>query len=82
MASEQQFVSVDTSGLWYRTQSYLANAADDGVEQDRHRIFIVGIRSDLTSAWTPPEQTHSAAAREHSKWISGDYFEGSFSDFC
>lgn len=63
------------SGLWYRTKSYVANAADHGVAQNRHRIFIVGVRSDNTTDWTAPAETHSVAALEHSKWISGAYFD-------
>lgn len=42
----------------YRT----LNAADHGLPQTRHRVFIVAVRADLAEHWAWPEATHSAQA--------------------
>jgi len=45
--------------VWFR----LVNAADYGVPQIRHRVFVVAFRRDLGLAeWQFPAQTHSEAA--------------------
>lgn len=44
------------SGLKYRTQFKLLNAADYGVPQIRERVFIVGLRSDVLGEWRWPER--------------------------
>jgi DNA (cytosine-5)-methyltransferase 1 len=51
------------------------NAADCGVPQRRHRVFIIGFRSDVASDWTFPKPTHSLAALLASQWIEGDYWD-------
>lgn len=51
------------------------NAADFGVPQNRHRVFIVGFRSDVGARWAIPSPTHSRAALLQSQWLSGDYWE-------
>jgi DNA (cytosine-5)-methyltransferase 1 len=39
------------------------NAADYGIPQVRHRVFVVAFRRDLgLTDWRPPARTHSAAA--------------------
>jgi DNA (cytosine-5)-methyltransferase 1 len=48
-----------SGGLRYRVHVHLANAADYGIPQQRHRVFFVGFRSDVTSDWSFPSQTHS-----------------------
>jgi DNA (cytosine-5)-methyltransferase 1 len=53
----------------------LLNAADYGVPQQRHRVFIVGFRSDLGREWSFPEPTHSLDRLLWDQWISGDYWE-------
>lgn len=45
------------SGLKYRVNFKLLNAADFGVPQIRERVFIVGIRSDIRGEWTWPTPT-------------------------
>ena len=42
----------------YKVSSKLLNAIDFGVPQQRSRIFIVGIRSDLGQRYSFPEPTH------------------------
>jgi DNA (cytosine-5)-methyltransferase 1 len=46
----------------YRVKWKLLNAADYGVAQDRLRVIIVGIRSDLDSAYAYPDATHGPQA--------------------
>lgn len=60
--------------LSYRVTSHLVNAADYGVPQQRHRVFIVGFRTDTQIAWTFPERTHSRDALLRSQEI-GEYWE-------
>jgi DNA (cytosine-5)-methyltransferase 1 len=49
------------------------NAADYGLPQIRHRIFIVGFRLDLDIAWDWPKLTHS---RDALLWaqLNGEYW--------
>jgi DNA (cytosine-5)-methyltransferase 1 len=46
----------------YDLQFKLVNAADYGVPQIRHRVFVVGFRQDLGINWRFPEPTHSEGA--------------------
>lgn len=61
--------------LNYRVVWQLLNAADYGVPQKRERVFIVGFRSDLHLGWTFPKPTHSKAALDHKKFVTGEYYE-------
>lgn len=61
--------------LNYRVMPTLVNAADYGVPQQRHRVFIVGFRGDLDVEWSFPTATHSKRALLHSQWITGEYWE-------
>jgi DNA (cytosine-5)-methyltransferase 1 len=63
------------SGLTYSVSAHLVNAADYGVPQSRHRVFIVGLRSDLECSWRFPSPSHSYEALVHSQWISGEYWK-------
>lgn len=45
----------------YRVTSRLLNAKDYGVPQDRERLFIVGIRTDLNKEYVFPKKTHGKA---------------------
>lgn len=42
----------------YSTTFHVANAADYGVPQNRWRVFFVGIRTDLSGTFIPPQPTH------------------------
>ncbi len=61
--------------LSYRVVYRLLDAADYGVPQHRHRVFIVGFRSDLQKAWSFPNATHSYDRLLWDQWVSGDYWE-------
>ena len=61
--------------LQYNVTYTLANAADFGVPQQRHRVFIVGFRSDVEAEWSFPEETHSREALLADKWVTGSYWE-------
>ena len=63
------------SGLSYRVQPTLVNAADYGVPQRRERVFIVGYRSDLDVNWEFPARTHSFNALLHAQWVTGEYWD-------
>lgn len=61
-------------GVLYNVVIRLLNAADYGVPQKRERVFIVGIRDDLATAFHFPDATHSQDALLWSKWRSGEYW--------
>jgi DNA (cytosine-5)-methyltransferase 1 len=63
------------SGLKYNVIYQLLNAADYGVPQIRHRVLIVGIRSDLGLQFSFPQATHGQDALLYDKWITGEYWE-------
>lgn len=69
---------VRTSGykqsLEYNVVYRLLDAADYGIPQHRHRVFIVGFRSDLGVEWNFPMATHSEDRLLWDKWITGDYW--------
>lgn len=50
------------SDLQYQVVTRLVNAADYGVPQHRHRVFLIGFRTDLEVDWAFPAQTHSGPA--------------------
>lgn len=64
------------SGLVYRVYRQTINAADLGVPQLRSRVFLVGIRSDISGAnnWKNVTFTHNQDALLYDQWISGDYW--------
>ncbi|RYZ65143.1 MAG: DNA (cytosine-5-)-methyltransferase, partial [Proteobacteria bacterium] len=45
--------------LRYRVHLHQANAADFGVPQHRHRVFFIGFRSDISTDWSFPKETHA-----------------------
>ncbi|MBU1695239.1 MAG: DNA cytosine methyltransferase [Verrucomicrobia bacterium] len=61
--------------LSYRVVYRLLDAADYGVPQHRHRVFIVGFRSDLGREWSFPEPTHSLCRLLWEQWVTGSYWE-------
>jgi DNA (cytosine-5)-methyltransferase 1 len=48
--------------LRYEVIPTSVDAADYGVPQHRHRVIIVGFRSDVNAKWSFPQPTHSGAA--------------------
>ncbi len=63
------------TGLKYNVIYQLMNAADYGVPQHRHRVLIVGIRSDLKLQFSFPQQTHEQDGLLYDMWVTGDYWE-------
>lgn len=63
------------SGLSYRVIPTVVDAADYGVPQRRHRVFLVGFRVDVDADWSFPEATHSLEALAFSQWRSGEYWD-------
>ncbi len=61
--------------LSYRVVYRLLDAADYGVPQHRHRVFIVGFRSDLQKQWSFPEPTHSYDRLLWDQWVSRTYWD-------
>jgi len=61
--------------LSYRVVYRLLNAADYGVPQHRHRVFIVGFRTDLQKEWSFPEPTHSYDRLLWEQWVTGTYWD-------
>ncbi len=61
--------------LKYNVIFQLFNAADFGVPQHRHRVLIVGIRSDLKLQYSFPQKTHAYEALLYDKWVSGEYWD-------
>lgn len=47
------------AGQGYHVTHHLVNAANYGVPQNRRRVFIVGIRSDLNVEFKTPKETHA-----------------------
>jgi DNA (cytosine-5)-methyltransferase 1 len=62
-------------GLTYQVSIHLADAADYGVPQHRHRVFFVGFRSDLDARWFFPTATSSPDELLREKYVSGDYWD-------
>lgn len=63
------------TGLSYKVVYRLLDAADYGVPQHRHRVFIVGFRSDMGKEWSFPEATHSYDALLWEQWVTGSYWD-------
>lgn len=52
----------------------LLNAADYGVPQVRHRVFVVGFRADLGTSFEFPQSTHSFEALVWDQSVGGEYW--------
>jgi DNA (cytosine-5)-methyltransferase 1 len=63
------------TGVTYRVQYKLLNAADYGVPQTRERVVIVGVRSDIDTEWIFPEETHSEDRLLWEMYVSGEYWK-------
>lgn len=60
--------------LTYRVTIHLADAADHGVPQRRHRVFFIGFRSDLCPGWCFPAPSHTRAELIRAKYVTGAYW--------
>jgi DNA (cytosine-5)-methyltransferase 1 len=63
------------SALSYNVTINLADAANYGIPQRRHRVFFVGFRKDLHVGWSFPAATHTQDDLIRSKYVTGDYWE-------
>lgn len=70
---QKEHTSVQTD-LRYNLVTTLVNAADYGVPQHRHRVFMVGFRSDVDAEWSFPQATHSGGALALAQ-TTGDYWD-------
>lgn len=71
---QAEHTSVRTD-LKYNVTATLVNAADYGVPQQRHRVFLIGFRSDVDAEWSFPSPTHSRSQLIRDKWLTGEYWE-------
>jgi DNA (cytosine-5)-methyltransferase 1 len=65
--------------LRYVVRQHLLDTADFGLPQNRRRVFLIGVRNDLSGADTWPEKIdgdHSRDALLYDQWVSGDYWAG------
>ncbi|MDR2612945.1 MAG: DNA cytosine methyltransferase [Deltaproteobacteria bacterium] len=74
-ALESYHVEGSRAGLEYAVEHALVNAADYGVPQMRHRVLIVGFRSDLGIRFAFPQPTHSRDALFHAQFVDGTYWD-------
>jgi DNA (cytosine-5)-methyltransferase 1 len=61
--------------LIYRVSIQLANAADYGVPQHRHRVFFVGFRQDLNPGWFFPAPTHNRESLLRDQFVTNAYWK-------
>jgi len=61
--------------LTYKVSIHLADAADYGVPQRRHRVFFIGFRTDLNIGWSFPSVTHTMDDLIRAKYVTGDYWK-------
>lgn len=72
---EEHHTSGAENGLRYRVVFQKVSAADFGVPQHRERVVIVGFRWDIKEPWSFPQPTHSVAALQAAKWLTGTYWD-------
>ncbi len=72
---EKAITKGSQSGLRYNVIYQLMNAADYGVPQHRHRVLIVGIRSDQEVQFSFPQPTHEQEGLLFDKWVTGEYWD-------
>jgi DNA (cytosine-5)-methyltransferase 1 len=65
------------TGVRYVVHEHLLDAADFGLPQNRRRVFLVGIRSDVAGAsdWGAPVGDYSRDALLYDQWVTGDYWK-------
>jgi len=72
---EKAKIKGENQNLSYNVVFHCLNAADYGAPQKRHRVIIVGFRSDLNVSWSFPKPTHTRESLLYSQYISGDYWD-------
>ena len=72
---QRRHTSKSGSGdLEYDVAIHLADAANYGIPQRRHRVFFVGFRRDLHAQWSFPPHSHSAEQLLQAKYATGQYW--------
>ena len=64
----------NTDELAYRVDFQLFDAADYGVPQHRHRVIIIGVRSDIDLNWKFPRPTHSLDELLYEQYVAKSYW--------
>lgn len=64
-----------TADLTYNVSINLADAANYGVPQHRHRVFFVGFRSDINANWFFPRPTHCEDELLRAQWLTKSYWD-------
>ncbi len=59
----------------YEVLHVMADAADFGAAQRRHRVIVAGFRRDVVSKVSLPEGTHSRRRLLWEQWVSGSYWQ-------
>ncbi|MDK1328262.1 DNA (cytosine-5-)-methyltransferase [Arthrobacter sp. zg-Y1143] len=72
---QREHIAGQHDSLTYNVADTLVNAADYGVPQHRHRVFIVGFRADIDTEWAFPQPTHSHDALLEAQWVTGNYWD-------
>lgn len=81
-------IAEDFAAAGYQVQYKLLNSRDYGVPQLRERVFIIGVRNDLTFKYQFPEPTHGTELRPFVtlrdaigdlETAPGPYYTGSYS---
>lgn len=67
--------AVNRDELTYKVSIHLADAADYGVPQRRHRVFFIGSRTDLNIGWSFPAVTHTQDDLIRAKFVTGKYWK-------
>lgn len=63
-----------SKGLVFNVTINLADAADYGTPQRRHRVFFVGFRADLDVGWSFPAVTHTQDELLRAQYVTGTYW--------
>ena len=58
----------------YKVIVKLINTADYGAAQQRHRVILMGVRSNVNKDWNFPKPTHSRESLVWAKYVSGSYW--------
>ena len=61
-------------GPTYRVEVHKVNAAGYGAPQKRHRLIVVGLRTDLSIEWKFPRVTHSRETLIWEQHVTGSYW--------
>jgi DNA (cytosine-5)-methyltransferase 1 len=72
---EERHTSGHVPDLHYHVVTRVLDAANYGVPQHRHRVFFVGVRSDLGVEFSFPDRTHEEDALLYEQFVTGEYWD-------